>query len=152
MLPLTTPNPKPLQQNAPQRGDYYRQLEAMFLPYIQQYQTDLTRHDKQTLTGYVGPFVFGCSTHGTDLIRLNETLLTKVGRAELRSLTSDGAWQLFLTSVGTALTMPGHNHRFAVGESGVIREVTRQEAIDFAQRTFTQLVKPYCLKPLTPTA
>lgn len=140
--PVLPPDESPVGKPA---RSYYSQLEALFLGSIQFYKTDLTRIDQNALKDYSGPFVFGCYSHGTDLIRLNESLFTSFGKEELHSLKIKKAIALFKDSELTAFTIPNRLTRFAIGERGQVREVTQQEAIDFALTTFTALVEPFCL-------
>ena len=52
--------------------DIYAQLEALVLPTIEAYQTDLTVHDRNSLAGSTAPFLISYRPTGTFLIVLQD--------------------------------------------------------------------------------
>lgn len=56
--------------------EIYERLESMVLPMLEEYQTDLTTHDRNQIAAYPGPLLLSYRPTGTNLM-----LLGKVGRA-----------------------------------------------------------------------
>lgn len=50
----------------------YAQLEALVLPTLTCYKTDLTREDRNSLKAYTGPFLLSYRATGTNLLVLGE--------------------------------------------------------------------------------
>lgn len=51
-------------------AEIYAHLEAVVLPVLEHYQTDLTDMDRKTLAGYDGPFLLSYRATGTNLLIL----------------------------------------------------------------------------------
>lgn len=65
--PLPTAMPQPLTP-----AQIYAQLEALVLPTLTDYQSDLTVQDRNTLKAYTGPFLLTYRPTGTHLLVLGE--------------------------------------------------------------------------------
>jgi hypothetical protein len=59
------------EQTAP---DTYNQLFNIVGDYVTHYRTDLTKHDREALQDYKGPFIYGYRATGTTLLKLHDNL------------------------------------------------------------------------------
>jgi len=67
--PATVPLLTPPTMNPAQ---IYARLEALVLPVLQEYQSDLTVQDRNCLSAYTGPFLLSYRATGTNLLVLGE--------------------------------------------------------------------------------
>jgi len=95
----------------PMPKSYYMQLKPIVLNYLTHYHEDFLKHDRQSLRGFTGTFIFAMRETGTNLLRFGGDT-----RANARF---DEVMEHFMFRA---------NRRFFIGEHGAIREVTEEQA------------------------
>lgn len=100
---------------------YYEQLEKRYLKKLKSFQSDLTTHDKNSLNGYVGQFVWSMREYGTDLALLDEWHKNPNAKKRHFNRNVENNWE-YLTAE--------RNDIFVHGKNGKIKEITKKEALD----------------------
>lgn len=114
----------------------YNQIEAKFLPFVESYKTDITKHDFATLETYKGRFLYGARTTGTDFFKLdlNRFLsLIDVPEAD-RAKELKNSWFIWILH-------NGRNKRFAIHDGdGKLKEVTELQMEEIAKKEIEKIL------------
>lgn len=121
--------------------NYHEQLRPHVMPYVTNYVTDFTKHDKEALDGYTGEFYFGMRKSGTNTFCVDPVegaLKTLQACKPTDFFTANGlrwiyngeitAEKLSLELASLLSTVLG-NDRFFIGKHGKISELPRQKFI-----------------------
>lgn len=102
---------------------YYSQIKEIVNPYLEHYRNDLLVHDKETLRGYTGRFMYFFRPSGTHISLMdNKAWYTR----QSGFTTPKDLKELLLSKVQ-------FNKRFIIGEKGTVREVNREEMLEAIQ-------------------
>ena len=113
---------------------YYQQIKAVVEPVLTNYKEDLTTHDRNSLRGYTGEFIYGYRTSGTDLFKVTpymEALRQVEATGKSDYFTDKGLQNLFGGMLRlnnsysiSAIQYNCRNKAFIHGKNGKIRKVT----------------------------
>ena len=108
--------------NTDLKNSYYGQLKKLVLPKLTHFQTDLTELDRKALYRFSGSFVYGYRVSGTDLYKLDTG----------RCLIGFEAGLSFVCRT---------NNKYLFACNGVIKSITRKQAIRYMANDMIQTVK-----------
>jgi hypothetical protein len=132
---------------------YFQQLKPIVTPYLKNYETDFTNHDKKQLTGYSGEFYYGMRTTGTDIFCIDkfEIELKKLQSGEKTDFfTSGGLLSLFNHKIKpkdmtlelfSLLSDALGNERFFIGKNGKIIELPKDKFRELLNKRLETLQK-----------
>lgn len=113
---------------------YYQQLKKVVERQLTQYKEDLTVHDRNSLKGYKGEFVYGYRATGTDLFKITPYIealreVEQTGKSDY--FTDKGMREIFSGEMrvkssysAMAVMYNGRNKWFIHGNNGKIQKVT----------------------------
>ena len=95
---------------------YYQQVKTFVDPHLKFFRDDLLKHDLKELRGYKGEFIHSSRESGTDLLKFSEMDTGK-----------QYEWAVAFTCRGT-------NTLFLHGKDGMVKQITREQAIKIVRQ------------------
>ena len=114
----------------------YKVLETEVLPFLQNFQEDVTTHDKAMLTGYQGDFI--------SLFRETGTHLFKIGVKDAAKWTYKNPLESLKATHEGCLAMVKFNEKYLyVKSDGEYSYISKAEVIRMMEATYKKAVKFY---------
>ena len=129
------------------KKSYYIQVKELALPLMESYQSDLLKHDRRELAGYMGDFIHVTRPSGTelytseryyDITQLNpdeyhQYIFGKVKGSELLKHHHEGNIEIFNCN-----TYKDTSYQFLHGRNGVVKVISRERSIDILDQWYKQ--------------
>ena len=111
----------------------YPILERKVLPKLKGYKEDLTKHDKNTLSVYDGPFIYGFRDTGTNLLQLPTSLTSWFKESFIKDLPNEktSAIELIRKNLTESLIWITYsNHTFFYFDGKKLHTATKEQVIN----------------------